>query len=116
MAESFADQLRSFALTFPGAQETFSFGPDHPVYKAANGKMFAIASEAGDGVGVSLKLTPEESEEALLLPFVKPAPYMARNHWVHSTIHDEAEYEMTRAWVARSHELVTSKPARKKRQ
>lgn len=116
MPESFAAQLRAFALAFPEAREEFSFGPDHAVYKAANGKMFAIASESDDGTSVSLKLTPEESEEALMLPFVRPAPYMARNHWVLATMRGEAEYEMTVAWVRRSHELVTAKPVRKKRQ
>lgn len=116
MTNSFAEPLRTFALSFPEAREEFSFGPDHAVFKAANGKMFAIASEGDDGVSVSLKLTPEESEEALTLPFVKPAPYMARNHWILSTISSEPEYEMTLAWMTRSHELVTSKPVRKKRQ
>ena len=116
MPESFVARLREFALTFPEAQEAFSFGPEHAVYKAANGKMFAIASDGDEGARVSLKLTPEESEEALMLPFVTPAPYMARNHWVLSTIRDEAEYEMTLSWIARSHELVTAKPARKRRQ
>lgn len=115
MPQSFAEQLQQFALSFPEAREEFSFGPGHAVYKAANGKMFAIASTGDDGTNVSLKLTPEESEEALMLPFVKPAPYMARNHWVLSTISNDAEYEMTLEWIMRSHELVTAKPARKKR-
>lgn len=114
MAESFAEQLRTFALTFDGAREEFSFGPDHPVFKAANGKMFAISSEHEDGTKVSLKLTPEEFAEALTLPFVRPAPYMARNHWVQSTIASEVEFEMTAGWIRRSHELVTAKPARKR--
>lgn len=116
MVESFSGALRAFALSFDGAREEFSFGAEHPVYKAANGKVFAIASEDADGTRVSLKLTPEESEEALTLPFVRPAPYLARNHWVLSTMTSEVEYELTLAWIARSHELVTAKPARKKRQ
>lgn len=116
MDESFAQALRSFALAFPDAREEFSFGPNHAVYKAANGRMFAIASEVEAGVNVSLKLTPQESEEALMLPFVKPAPYMARNHWVLAAIENDAEYEMTLEWVRRSHELVTARPARTKRQ
>ena len=116
MARSFSEQLRTFALSFPEAREEFSFGPEHALFKAANGKMFAIASESEAGTSVSLKLTPEESEEALMLPFVKPAPYMARNHWVLSTITNEAEFDMTLAWIARSHELVTARPGRKKRQ
>ena len=116
MPGSYAEALRAFALSFPEAQETSSFGPDHAVFKAANGKMFAIASDGGEGTSVSLKLTPEESEAALMLPFVRPAPYMARNHWVLATIRNEAEYEMTLGWITRSHELVTARPARKNRQ
>lgn len=116
MQGSFAEALRAFALSFPEAHEAFSFGPDHAVFKAANGKMFAIASESAEATSVSLKLTPEESEAALMLPFVRPAPYMARNHWVLATIRNEAECEMTLDWITRSHELVTTRPARKKRQ
>ena len=112
--ESFADRLREFALTFEGAREEFSFGPDHPVYKAANGKMFGVSSEREGVVSVSVKLTPEEASEALTLPFVRPAPYMGRNHWVQSAISNDAEFEMTLGWMRRSHELVTAKPARKR--
>jgi hypothetical protein len=39
MPRSFADDVRSFALSFEGAREEFSFGSDHPVFKAPNGKM-----------------------------------------------------------------------------
>lgn len=113
MLESFADQVRSFALAFEGSREEFSFGSDHPVFKAPNGKMFAIASEGPEGTQVSLKLTPQESVEALTLPFVRPAPYLARNHWVMSVISNEAECEMTFGWMRRSYELVTAKTARK---
>ena len=113
MAESFADRLREFAFTFEGTREEYSFGPEHPLYKAPNGKMFAIASEQEDGTHVSLKLTPEEAAEALTMPCVRPAPYLARNHWVLSVITCEPELDMTLGWIRRSHELVTSKPARK---
>jgi predicted DNA-binding protein (MmcQ/YjbR family) len=77
--------------------------------------MFAIASEHEDGTHVSLKLTPEESEEALTLPFVSPAPYLARNHWVLCVVSNPAELDVTLTWMRRSHELVTAKPARKAR-
>ena len=113
MPESFSDAIREFAFTFEGTREEYSFGPEHPLYKAPNGKMFAIASEEDGTTRVSLKLTPEESEEALTLPFVSPAPYMARNHWVLCAISTPAELEMTLGWMRRSHELVTAKASRK---
>ena len=114
MPESFANEIRNFALSFEGSREEFSFGSDHPVFKAPNGKMFAIASEREEGTSVSLKLTPEEASEALTLPFVRPAPYLARNHWVMSVVSNEAECDMTFTWIRRSYELVTAKPVRKR--
>jgi len=116
VAEAFAEALRSFSLAFPGTREEFAFGPGHAVYKAANGKLFAIVSGDEGATYVTLKLTPDEAEEALTLPFVSPAPYLGRHHWVRTTISDDAELEMTYQWVRRSHELVTAKSARKKRQ
>ena len=115
MPDSIAGAIRKFAFTFEGTREEFSFGPEHPLYKAPNGKIFAIASEHEDGTHVSLKLTPEESEEALTLAFVSPAPYLARNHWVLCVVSNQAELDMTFAWMRRSHELVTARPARKPR-
>lgn len=114
MTESFSERLREFALSFEGSREEFSFGPDHPVFKNSKGKIFAIASDQEDGMHVSLKLTPDEVLEAMTLPFVRPAPYLAKNHWVASIISNEAEFEMTLEWIRRSHELVSAKPARKR--
>lgn len=115
MTTSFGPALRRFAQSFDGAREEFPFGPDSAVAKAPNGKMFAIVSEEPDGVRVSLKLTPVEAEEALTIPFVRPAPYLARYHWVMATVSNEAEFEITCLWIARSYELVVAgKPSRRK--
>ena len=113
MPTSFAVRIRSFAMAFDGTREEFSFGPGSALYKAPNGKMFAIASEQDDGTHVSLKLTPAESEEALTLPFVRPAPYLARNHWIMSIVATEPEFDMTCGWIRRSHELVAATKGRR---
>lgn len=114
MTTSFEPALRRFAQSFAGAREEFPFGPESAVAKAPNGKMFAIVSEGADGARVSLKLTPVEAEEALTIPFVRPAPYLARYHWVMATVSNEAEFEITCLWIARSFELVAAgKPARR---
>lgn len=114
MDASSAEEVRSFALSFDGSREEYPFGPDSAVFKAANGKIFAILSEHPDGTHVSLKLTPEEVIEAMTLPFVRPAPYLARNHWVMPVISGPAELDMALGWIRRSHELVTAKPVRKR--
>ncbi|MBK9545053.1 MAG: MmcQ/YjbR family DNA-binding protein [Dehalococcoidia bacterium] len=114
MEKSPADEVRTFSLAFEGSREEYPFGPDSAVFKAANGKIFAILSEHDDGVHVSLKLTPEEVMEAMSLPFVRTAPYLAKNHWVMPVIAHPGELDMTLAWIRRSHELVTARPARKR--
>jgi len=111
---SFEQQLRRLAASFEGAREEFSFGPGSAVAKAANGKIFAIISELPDGAHVSLKLTPAESEEALTFPFVRPAPYLARYHWIMAIVASEAEFEITATWVRRSFQLVTEGKARRR--
>ena len=113
VAGSYLQALREFAFTFDGTTEEYSFGEDTPLFKAPNRKIFAIGSAGPEGTRVSLKLTAEEAEEALTLPFVKPAPYLARNHWVQCTISNEIELDMTLQWVRRSHELVTAKGRRR---
>jgi len=109
------ERVREFALRMEGAREEFTFEFGIPVYKAANGKIFAVVAPQGDAVRVSLKLTPEEVLEALTLPFVRSAPYFSKTHWVMAEVTDEAELEMTLAWVRRSHELVTARPVRTSR-
>ena len=64
---------------------------------------------------VVVKLTPEEAEAALTLPFVTPAPYLARYSWVSSLVSSPVEFDITMEWVARSHELVTAKGSKRKR-
>ena len=63
-----------FALRFPAAREDHPFGPDAHVFKVGGGStMFAILGD-GPPVTVTLKLTREEREVALVLPFVIRGP------------------------------------------
>lgn len=102
--------------TFAGTREEWPFGPGTRVFKTPAGKMYALLSdESPAGFRVSLKLTPEEAEEALLLPFVRPAPYMARNHWVTVEVRGDPEWEATQTWIRRSWELVSRPASRGKR-
>jgi predicted DNA-binding protein (MmcQ/YjbR family) len=51
-------ELRDHCLSFTGAGETFSFGPETSVFKVA-GKMFALSQLSADSLRVSLKCEPE---------------------------------------------------------
>lgn len=66
--------VNAFCATFPGAEVSQPFGPDHDCWKV-RGKMFAIIGQAGDGV--SLK-TDHVDTARLLIDTGRaiPAPYL----------------------------------------
>lgn len=100
---------------FPGAWEDFPFGPGERVFKNAKGKMFALMNENQGGFRVTMKLTPDEAEEARVLPFVDRAAYVGRYGWVTVSVAGDGEWELAQDWVSRSWELVTSARSREQR-
>ena len=73
---SYAQRIRALALSFP---ETFEDSPwGHPVFKVGDNKMFAGISNSEDPVSLTVKLTPEEREIALHMPYVGVARYVGR--------------------------------------
>jgi predicted DNA-binding protein (MmcQ/YjbR family) len=78
-----AATLREFALGLPGAQEDFPWG-DRVV--KVNKKIFVFLGredpEPNSALGLCMKL-PNSSEEALKLPYTKPAGYgLGKHGWV----------------------------------
>ena len=99
----FADRIRSLALSFPAAYEDSPWG--HPVFKVADNRMFAAMSNETDPVRLTVKLTPEEREIALLLPYVTVAAYVGRYGWVTATVSDEEALEAALEWLRESYWL-----------
>jgi predicted DNA-binding protein (MmcQ/YjbR family) len=100
-----ADPIRALALSFPSAREDHPFGPEAHVFKVGGGStMFAILGH-GPPVTVTMKLTREEREIALTLPFVSEARYVGRYGWVTATVTDEHELEAALEWVRESYWL-----------
>ena len=56
------DELRAWCLSLTGATETFPFEPRVSVFKAANGKVFAIGAASSEPLDVSVKCDPELAE------------------------------------------------------
>jgi len=80
------ERVRTFLLGLPHAVETMQFG-DNLVFwvgdKAIGGKMFCLVDLDGTPHGViSFSAGPERFAELVELDGMRPAPYMARNHWV----------------------------------
>jgi predicted DNA-binding protein (MmcQ/YjbR family) len=100
---AYPGRLRSLALSFPESREDHPFGPDTHVFKVGGGsRMFAIMGE-GPPVRVTLKLSKEEREIALTLPYVSEAKYVGRYGWITSQIDDDDAMQATLEWLRESY-------------
>jgi predicted DNA-binding protein (MmcQ/YjbR family) len=102
-AAHYAERIRRLALSFPQTYEDEPWGS--PAFKVANNKLFALMWEDDPALHVTLKLTPEERELALMLPFVRPARYVGRYGWVTVAVVDEESLEAALEWVRESYWL-----------
>ena len=98
-----AREIRRLALRFPEAYEDSPWG--HPVFKVADNRMFAAMSEADGALRLTVKLTAEEREIAMLLPFVEKAKYVGRYGWVTAVVRDEESLEAALEWLRESYWL-----------
>ena len=110
-AEVAADRIRRLALSWPGTYEDSPWG--HPVFKVGDNRMFAGMGNPGDGpLTLTVKLTPEEREIALELPFVRRAAYVGRYGWVTAEISDEETLDAALEWLRESYWLRAPAPLR----
>ena len=109
---STAGSIRAFALSFPQAREDHPFGPESHVFKVGGGStMFAILGD-GPPVSVTLKLTREEREVALEMPYVSEASYVGRYGWVTVRIEDADCLEAALEWMRESYWLKAPEDVR----
>lgn len=73
-------EIARFCLSLPGAQEVVQWGGVQ-VFFVADRKMFATRHLAGDG-SLAFKVDPELFLGYCDRPGFRPAPYLARAHWV----------------------------------
>ena len=81
-----AERARAFLLTLPHVAETLQWG-DNLVFwvgdKSIGGKMFALINLSADAHGViAFAAGCEHFLELIELESFRPAPYLARAHWV----------------------------------
>jgi|SRR3954453_2319382 len=100
---TYGDRVRALALSFPGTYEDSPWG--HPVFKVGNNKMFAAMSKAEDPLTLTMKLTSEERDIALTLPYVHVAAYVGRYGWVTAEVSDEESLENALEWLRESYWL-----------
>ena len=100
---SYGQRIREFALSFPETYEDSPWG--HPVFKVGDNKMFAAMSDGDDRVSLTVKLTPEEREIALHMPYVRFAAYVGRYGWVTAEVTDDESFENALEWLRESYWL-----------
>ena len=102
-------ELRDWCLSFPGAEETFPFGPETSVFKVG-GKVFALSRLGAESLRVSLKCEPQLAEALRAAhPAVLPGYHLNKRHWntvvIDGSLPDDAVHDM----IEDSYDLVVSK-------
>ncbi len=108
-----ASQIRDFCLALPGATEQIQWRVDL-VFKVA-GKMFLVMA-TDEAACYSFKCSDQGFLELTEFPGIRPAPYLARAHWVQI---DPAACQIDTDHIAqlirRSYDLVVAKLPKKTR-
>jgi predicted DNA-binding protein (MmcQ/YjbR family) len=100
--------LRDHCLAFPGAVETFPFGPETSVFKVA-GKMFALSRLTEAPLRVSLKCDPLLAVQLRdAHPAVLPGYHLNKRHWNTVTIDGSLPEPMVKDMIEDSYDLVVS--------
>ena len=98
--------LRKLCLGFPGASETFPFGPETSVFKV-EGKLFAISALGSSPLKVSLKCEPELAEQLRAAhPAIAPGYHLNKRHWNTVTLDGSVSDAMVRDMVEDSYDLI----------
>jgi predicted DNA-binding protein (MmcQ/YjbR family) len=108
--------LRDYCLSFPGAQETFPFGPNTSVFKVA-GKMFALSQLDADSLRVSLKCEPQLAQALRdAHAEVLPGYHLNKRHWNTVIVDGSLPEQMVKDLIEDSYELVVDRLPASRRQ
>ena len=101
------EELRSWCLSLPGAEETFPFEPGTSVFKASNGKMFAVSVTTSEPLDISVKCDPELGEmlrrddQAIVEGY-----HLNKRHWITITLNADVHDDRVKQLVEDSYDLV----------
>ncbi|HTV07875.1 MAG TPA: MmcQ/YjbR family DNA-binding protein [Candidatus Aquilonibacter sp.] len=114
-----AERARAFLLTLPQVAETLQWG-DNLVFwvgdKSIGGKMFAVLDlSAGSHGVISFAAGPERFAELVELEYLKPAPYLARAHWVAAESWNALRPSQWQAELRNAHAIVFAKLTKRTR-
>lgn len=105
--------IETHLLTLPATTLSVQWGHDR-VFKVG-GKMFAVIgfSDRDTPMGLSFKATEDSFHLLTQLPGIRPAPYLARAHWVSMDKASRLKPGELKAYLARAHAIVSAGLAKK---
>ncbi|MEQ7921915.1 MmcQ/YjbR family DNA-binding protein [Xanthomonas sp. WHRI 1810A] len=104
------EDVAQFCLSLPGAREDYKWGGMR-VFSIAGNKMFAVLDLSGKGL--SFKVASDLFLGYVDRPGVRPAPYLARAHWISVAVPYALGDAELRDLLTRSHQLVVGKLPKK---
>lgn len=102
-----AAQLATYCLSLPGAHSDFKWGGVQ-VFSIAGNKMFALLDLHGSG-NLAFKVDDDLFLGYCDRPGMRPAPYLARAHWISLTPPYQASADELQQLLRRSHQLVVQR-------
>ena len=109
------ESLRDYCLSLPGAEETFPFGEETPVYKVG-GKMFLVTGFEYNPCEFNVKCDPEMAIDLReRYPCVRPGWHMNKSHWNTVTCDGSVSDKLLREWIRNSYDLILNSLPKKKK-
>lgn len=104
------DQLEKLCMSLTGTKQDIKWG--HDLCYVVAEKMYCVTPVDGP-VNASFKVLPEEMTELTDREGIIPAPYMAKNNWVHVESVKALTPAEWKHFVKQSYELVVAKLPKK---
>jgi predicted DNA-binding protein (MmcQ/YjbR family) len=102
-----AAELRASCLAADGATETFPFSAGTSVFKAANGRIFAIVALGEEPLELSVKCDPDRASELRRdHDAIRPGYHLNKRHWITVTVGGDVPDDLVLEFVEDSFDLV----------
>src|SRR5215470_13315560 len=108
------EALRRYCLSFAHATHNVQWGSD--LCFKVDGKLFLVTGLEPGPVQLSFKCTPNMFTELCERPGIRPAPYLARAHWVGVEKLGTLRDSELRQLIAESYRLVWDRLPKRRRQ
>jgi predicted DNA-binding protein (MmcQ/YjbR family) len=107
------DDLQAICKALPNVTEDLKWEKDYCF--CVGGKMFLITCPDEVPVPATFKVSPEVLDELLEREGFRPAPYLAKHHWVAIDNINRLGRQEWKQFIEQSYQLVAAKLPKKKR-